>query len=67
MLFAIITVHYILTFCKLVEKNVEKKVWFSNQVLSVKKIKKIDFIQAVLKLETLLYQNIYIYILFHHI
>ena len=38
-------------------------VWFSNQVLNVLKNKKINFSPAILKLETLLYQNIYI--LFH--
>ncbi len=37
-------------------KLVEKKVWFSNQVSNVKKI---NFIKAILKLETLLYQNTY--------
>jgi len=36
-------------------------VWFSNQVLNVLKNKKINFSPAILKLETLLYQNIYIY------
>ena len=34
--------------------------WFSNQVLSVLKKKKIKFIQAILNLETLLFQNIHI-------
>ncbi len=38
-------------------------VWFSNQVLSVSKIKKIIFIQVILKLECLFYQNVHI--LFH--
>jgi len=35
------------------------KACFSNQVLSVSKNEKANFIQAILKLETLLYQNIF--------
>jgi hypothetical protein len=46
-------------------KIVEKKVWVSNQVLYVSKTKKLTFIAAFLKLETLLFQNMFI--LFYHI
>jgi len=37
-------------------------VWFSNHVLNVQKIKKINFSPAILKLKNLLYKNIYILI-----
>jgi hypothetical protein len=49
-----------------VEKTVEKKVWFSNQVLIVSKTRKLNLFKR-LKLETLLFQNILLNILSKYI
>jgi len=41
----LITVHYIFNILEISRKTVEKKVWFSHQVLSVSKTKKLTYVK----------------------
>ena len=62
LLFAVIALHYKFNSLEISRKKCRKKCMFFKPSFKCLKIKKINFSPAILKPETLLYQNIYIYI-----